>query len=78
MLGAKDVAFPRLNLGSFYLWVTGAVFFLNALLSDRSGHGLDVLHALQTTTEAQGAVVFATMASLFWVSARSSPFLNSS
>ncbi|MHC4969272.1 MAG: cytochrome c oxidase subunit I [Planctomycetota bacterium] len=26
MLGAKDVAFPRLNLFSYYLWVTGAIF----------------------------------------------------
>ena len=25
MLGAKDVAFPRLNLASFYLWSPGAV-----------------------------------------------------
>ena len=24
MLGAKDVAFPRLNLGSYYLYVLGA------------------------------------------------------
>ena len=24
MLGAKDVAFPRLNLASFYLWLVGA------------------------------------------------------
>ncbi|HEX8342060.1 MAG TPA: cbb3-type cytochrome c oxidase subunit I, partial [Tepidisphaeraceae bacterium] len=32
MLGAKDVAFPRLNLLSFYLWVTGAVFFTWVLL----------------------------------------------
>ncbi|MFQ5653382.1 MAG: cbb3-type cytochrome c oxidase subunit I [Planctomycetota bacterium] len=31
MLGAKDVAFPRLNLLSFYLWVTGAVCFLLSL-----------------------------------------------
>jgi cytochrome c oxidase subunit I len=37
MLGAKDVAFPRLNLMSFYLWVTGACCFLTALLSS----GLD-------------------------------------
>ena len=28
MLGAKDVAFPRMNLASFYLWCGGAVFFL--------------------------------------------------
>ena len=33
MLGAKDVAFPRLNLASFYLWWGGAVFFLLVLLA---------------------------------------------
>jgi len=33
MLGAKDVAFPRLNLCSYYLWVIGAVFALTAMLS---------------------------------------------
>jgi len=32
MLGAKDVAFPRLNLGSFYLWIGGAICFVPALL----------------------------------------------
>ena len=31
MLGAKDVAFPRLNLASFYLWLFGAVFFIITL-----------------------------------------------
>ncbi|MDP7008873.1 MAG: cbb3-type cytochrome c oxidase subunit I [Phycisphaerales bacterium] len=31
MLGAKDVAFPKLNLFSFWLWVAGLVFFLIAL-----------------------------------------------
>ncbi len=31
MLGAKDVAFPRLNLFSFYLWCGGAVFFIAAI-----------------------------------------------
>lgn len=33
MLGAKDVAFPRLNLLSFYLWVTGAITFVIVLLT---------------------------------------------
>ncbi len=33
MLGAKDVAFPRLNLMSWWLWVTGAVFFVAALFT---------------------------------------------
>lgn len=28
MLGAKDLAFPRINLFSFYLYVAGAIFFL--------------------------------------------------
>jgi cytochrome c oxidase subunit 1 len=32
MLGAKDVAFPRLNLSSFYLWVGGAIFFVAAMV----------------------------------------------
>jgi cytochrome c oxidase subunit 1 len=31
MLGAKDVAFPRLNLMSLYLWWFGALFFLGVL-----------------------------------------------
>lgn len=31
MLGAKDVAFPRLNLASYYLWVLGALFFFAVL-----------------------------------------------
>jgi cytochrome c oxidase subunit I len=33
MLGAKDVAFPRLNLWSFYLYCMGAAFFLFTLIS---------------------------------------------
>ena len=32
MLGAKDVAFPRLNLFSYYLWVTGAIFAVSSIL----------------------------------------------
>ncbi|MFA7236710.1 MAG: cbb3-type cytochrome c oxidase subunit I [Phycisphaeraceae bacterium] len=31
MLGAKDVAFPKLNLASFYLWAAGAVLFIGAI-----------------------------------------------
>ena len=33
MLGAKDVAFPRLNLFSFYLWVLGAACAVYSLLA---------------------------------------------
>ncbi len=31
-LGAKDVAFPRLNLASFYIYVFGALFLIGAIL----------------------------------------------
>ena len=31
LLGAKDVAFPRLNLASFYLWALGAFFTVIAI-----------------------------------------------
>src|SRR5690349_19618950 len=31
-LGAKDVAFPRLNLGSLWCWIGGAIFFMYVLL----------------------------------------------
>ena len=31
LLGAKDVAFPRLNLASYWLWVTGAIFAVVSL-----------------------------------------------
>ncbi len=33
MLGAKDVAFPRLNLASFYFWCTGVVLLLYAIIA---------------------------------------------
>jgi len=33
MLGAKDVALPRVNLVSFYLWVTGTLFALYAIVA---------------------------------------------
>ncbi|MDA1027640.1 MAG: cytochrome c oxidase subunit I [Bacteroidetes bacterium] len=38
-IGAKDVAFPRLNLLSFYLYVAGAVIALAALLVGRIDGG---------------------------------------
>src|SRR5688572_6348943 len=33
MLGAKDVAFPRLNLASYYIYVTGAVMAVVAMVT---------------------------------------------
>ena len=50
MLGAKDVAFPRLNLFSYWLWVTGALFFVLALLTG----GLDTGWTFYTPYSIQG------------------------
>lgn len=59
MLGTKDVAFPRLNLGSFYLWIGGAMFFLFSLFAT----GLDTGWTFYTpySIESRGPVVAATM-----------------
>jgi cytochrome c oxidase subunit 1 len=59
MLGAKDVAFPRLNLGSFYLWVAGAIFFLTAMVYT----GLDTGWTFYTpySLKSSGPVVAATL-----------------
>jgi cytochrome c oxidase subunit I len=59
MLGSKDVAFPRLNLGSFYLWVSGLILFIFSLLAT----GLDTGWTFYTpySIETQGPVVAATM-----------------
>ncbi len=46
MLGAKDVAFPRLNLGSFYLWIIGARLRGARRCLRRRRHRLDLLHAV--------------------------------
>jgi len=60
MLGAKDVAFPRLNLFSYYLYVTGAIMALAAIV----GGGIDTGWTFYTpySTSTQGAVGMMTMA----------------
>ena len=59
MLGAKDVAFPRLNLCSFYLWVGGLIFFIACLLITGLDTGWTFYTPYSTTTE--GPVAWATM-----------------
>ncbi len=46
MIGAKDLAFPRINLASWYLYMAGGLFGVAVLVIGRRGHGLDVLHAV--------------------------------
>jgi len=58
MLGAKDVAFPRLNLCSFYLWCFGAIFFIAALLASGLDTGWTFYTPYSTTTDT--SVIMAT------------------
>jgi cytochrome c oxidase subunit 1 len=70
MLGAKDVAFPRLNLLSFHLYAIGSIFFVYVLLSGvlhaafninmPGGYGLDTgwtFYTPYSSAKAQGAVI---------------------
>jgi len=50
MLGAKDVAFPRINLASYYLWVFGAVFLLAAIALNGLDTGWTFYTPYSTTT----------------------------
>jgi cytochrome c oxidase subunit 1 len=59
MLGAKDVAFPRLNLLSFYIWIAGTSILLVAILNG----GLDTgwtFYTPYSTGESGTAVITAT------------------
>jgi len=50
MLGAKDVAFPKLNLASYYLWVAGAIFALVSLITSAADTGWTFYAPYSTTT----------------------------
>ena len=54
MLGAKDVAFPRLNLASFYLWVTGALMAILAMVLGAVDTGWTFYTPYSTTTDGTG------------------------
>ena len=47
MIGAKDLAFPRINLLSWYIYVVGAIFTHVRGGSRRRGYRLDLLRAVQ-------------------------------
>jgi len=50
MLGAKDVAFPRLNLLSYYMWVFGALFALISISTGAVDTGWTFYTPYSTTT----------------------------
>src|SRR5579864_8078359 len=60
MIGAKDVAFPRLNLMSFYLWCIGAVMAVSSMIIGAVDTGWTFYTPYSTTTD--GAVGLMTMA----------------
>ena len=47
MIGARDLAFPRLNFASWYIYMTGARADPVGDFQRRDRHRLDVLHAVQ-------------------------------
>lgn len=59
MLGAKDVAFPRLNLASWYIYCVGAIFLLYSMVTNPADTGWTFYtpYSTQTTT----AVIATTM-----------------
>ena len=59
MIGAKDVAFPRLNLASWYIYIIGALFAVYSIISG----GVDTGWTFYTpySTETTGAVVSMTL-----------------
>ena len=58
MLGAKDVAFPRMNLMSYYFYVAGATFFILTIVMGGLDTGWTFYTPYSTTTG--GGVIFAT------------------
>ncbi len=60
MLGAKDVAFPRLNLLSLYIYFVGAVFGIAAMVTGGVDTGWTFYTPYSTTTNSQ--VTLMTMA----------------
>src|SRR3982751_3551716 len=60
MLGAKDVAFPRLHLASFYLWVVGAVMAIASMIIGAVDTGWTFYTPYSTTTS--GTVTLMTAA----------------
>src|SRR6202142_3284383 len=51
MLGAKDVAFPRINLMSFYLWCAGAVVGITSMITGAVDTGWTFYTPYSTTTD---------------------------
>ncbi len=56
MLGAKDVAFPRLNLASWYLWASGAALALFSIVMGGVDTGWTFYTPYSSTTKMGGVI----------------------
>jgi cytochrome c oxidase subunit 1 len=61
MLGAKDVAFPKLNLASFYIYVVGAIMAVSAIVGGAIDTGW-TFYTPYSSSSANGSVVMMTLA----------------
>lgn len=61
-LGAKDVAFPRLNLASYYIYLAGGLLVLGALIVGQVDTGWTFYTPYSTSEAGSNAVMFMTMA----------------
>lgn len=59
MLGAKDVAFPRLNLASYYIYVVGAIMAVTAMVTGGIDTGWTFYTPYSTSTD--GSVTLMTL-----------------
>jgi cytochrome c oxidase subunit 1 len=60
MLGAKDVAFPRLNLGSYYLWIIGSACAVAAIIFGGVDTGWTFYTPYSTQEARDGVILMAT------------------
>jgi len=65
-IGAQDVAFPRVNLLSFYLYVAGAVFFVAALVAGGVDTGW-TLYPPYSLEDARGLGILLALSAVFLV-----------
>ena len=57
MLGARDVAFPRLNLASYYIYVAGLILALTSLVTGAVDTGWTFYTPYSTTTQSSVALM---------------------
>ncbi|MDX1564307.1 MAG: cbb3-type cytochrome c oxidase subunit I [Phycisphaeraceae bacterium] len=65
MLGTKDVVFPRLNLASFYLWLTGALFLVVSILLGGIDTGWTFYTPYSSTYASPGSAVLMALMGAF-------------